>query len=389
MAGTKGAGAIPVPVRQQTYTDRRVSSLDKPIGGTEKTGSGIVPTSTGVAGRGQPCPACGGKKRITDPATGETRPCGVCDERGFVVVSEPRSGTTPDIEAGEAELQGKQKRALRNILPQAGLSERQLEIMLLKFGLEGLFNPDIASTGETREGTAVGRIIGAADMIHRKPPASLVAGGGQRIEPSGYWIEAEKRGQTDLFQQIWDKAFGSRDDPRGVVPHKPFDPDTPAALQIAVLYQMTEDRPGTEQSSSVWPPPKVPQQKLGRLYGLMVDLHKAFGSGEAELGRPAWSQGPPVGIWKPKSKTAVQNQVLAAKAKIDRYAASGKIPPGYQPEKIIPGTTPAKYGERYQSPQEAVNIVLDCFFKLLLEDIARGDIVTMEDIDRYDQAITT
>jgi hypothetical protein len=309
--------------------------------------------------------------------------------------------------------------ALQDIIPKAELTERQTEALLLRFGLEGLFNPDIESTGDEKRETAIGRIFGAADMIHK----NIVTNQG-RAEKSGYWADAESQGRTDEFQEIWDKAFrnegeGEGDEARGSLIHKPFDPNIPASLQISVLYQLTADREPTAKElakraksgkeSSVWPPryneKTVPQENLGRLHGLMLDLYNAFGPGDdisdvAGAGRPAWAGGgPPIGVWRANSKQSVQIKLAAAKNRIDQLKEAGLIPPEFAPEKIIPSATGRiDYGSQYQDPRdarkkpgqmEAVDIVLDYLFKLMLESIECGEITEIEDIDRYDQTIIT
>ena len=382
-AGSKGASALPIPIRSQTHSPRYISSYNKEVGDTGKTGAATIPTTTNVASRGEKCPACGGAK----DEKGKPVPCGVCDQRGFLVVSQPRSGTkTPATEIIDKEQQDVKRNALQDMIPRAELTERQVEVLLLRFGLEGLLSPDIENTGDEKKETAIGRILGAADMIYK----DVVSNQG-RGERSGYWAEAEAQGRTDEFQQIWDKAFGD-------MAHEPFNPKIPASLQISVLYQMAQDRPRTEKElkSKVWPPPHIPQKKLGRLYELMLDLYKAFGPGddisdEAGAGRPAWKGGgPPIGVWRPNSKMSVQIKLAAAKNRMDKVVESGDIPPEYMPGKIIPGATGrVDYGKQYQNPNESVHIVLNWLFEAMLESIECGEIASIEDIDRYEQAITT
>jgi len=157
----------------------------------------------------QPCDRCGGTGRMsvrvpTDtPAVGGRSP-------------------NPMVQAIRREKLHAVRRDLATTISKAELSPRQLEIVLLMHGLEGLYDRRLRDTGETRDTGEVVRILSIADAIHHKDPNT-----GAR---SGIWAEAQKAGKEDEFLDIWDEAFNR------IGMNRPFFPDLPTSLQIAPLH---------------------------------------------------------------------------------------------------------------------------------------------------------
>jgi len=313
--GAKGAGLIRTPTRKRGFTDS-TASLDKPSSlDPSLSMAGTIPSSAGVAVKID-CPACEDGK-IIDPETGEKLRCDVCKGQGTINVPDPRAAATPEEEAQENEKTKKLKIAISHITSAANLSERQTEILLLQYGLEGLFDPNLVDTRIERMPTAISNVLSYADAIHRQMPPELVK---QDKEDTGIWVEAEKQGKTEEFQRIWDAAFGN-------IPHKPFNPKLPASLQIAPLTSA------------------VAGDKLEQL---MAMLQKNI----ADI--------PPV----QKSKQFAGGQIKNLHKKIEALRTSGGL----------------KDTERkIEDVIESIELVLEYGFQSLLEHIAAGA-ATNEDI---------
>ena len=335
--GLKGAGILPATHRERTYTDRDVTSLDKPPSSGEGTATlggtvgGSAPTTAKVK-----CPACNGKGVVKGPETGERETCEVCNGKGRIVVPDPRTTKSPAEEAEETEQRKRAIAAVQYIVTAARLSARQTEAYLLHHGVEGAYDPSVTST-TPRMPQAISRILAAADAIYYVPAPELVA---QGKAESGIWVEAVDQGRQAEFQEIWDETFGD-------IAHRPFNPSIPASLQIAPLHDVKPDKPQEDKPSSVWPPSHRPLQDRDRLEELMTNLQAI-----ADI-QPA-----------SKSKQFAVNQLNIAKRKIEALKQSGNIPPKFDLTKFM----------------ESVEIATNYYFEVLMETID-SDQATFEYFD--------
>ena len=344
--GAKGAGILPTTHRKRTYTDRAVTSMDKALdsgeGGGEVSIGGKIDTTTPMTAKVK-CPACDGTGKVkSDEEEGKIDTCPVCDGAGRIVVSDPRYSPGPAVRAGVSEQSKQIREALTYVIHAAHLSERQTEVILLRYGAEGLFDTSLVSTEDPKMPMAISRILSYADAIYRHFPDELKA---QGQADSGIWVEAVKTNRTEEFMQLWDETFGD-------IEHQPFDPGVPVSLQIAPLYEVREDKPETKAkaaASTVWPPPSGPMAATDRLDTLITNLQTI-----ADI-KPS-----------SKSKQFATNQLKIALDRIERVKQN--LPPKYK--EII---DPDRLGE-------CVDIVLRYHFELLLEEVASGR-ATMEDID--------
>ena len=265
--GEKGASIIPIPHRERLYSDKSITSMDAETG-TEATSSmsGSIPSDIQSVSRTS-CPACSGNTpfgTIKDDETGETVKCPVCKGRGSILVGGRRTDSgDPEERVIEKRKLAGYRTKLSSILHMANLSPRQIEIILLRFGLEGAYDSSIQNTDMERDGTAIARVLANADTILYRPYVQKDASGKEIgiSNPTGIWVEAERQGKTDLFQQIWAKAFqtgslqqgpqidstgkefGMKQDEADEIKQNiaPFDPEIPASLQIAPLADRYAD----------------------------------------------------------------------------------------------------------------------------------------------------
>lgn len=273
----KGAGFIPTPVRKQTYTDKDLTSLDIEKPETKGTLGGTVGSETSIVGR-QRCPQCGGSGKD------EGDKCDVCVGKGYVVTAEERPVFDPGEEAETREALSQARAKLSAIVNAAGLSPRQTEIFLMANGLEGLYDPNLVNTGESKQGAEIAEILAASDQIMYHPPYQ---GKGEPPAPTGLWPLAVERGKTDEFQEAWEQSFGD-------IPHSgPFNPNLPASLQIAPL---TWHHKGLSDKGT---------QTVNHIPELIANLRQAVDASVDEV--PA----------KKKSRTFVHNLLKKISSKID------------------------------------------------------------------------
>ena len=355
--GLKGASIIPIPHRQRTYTDKDVSSLDKPIGGDDKlTAAGTVPSAKSAAYR-EKCPQCGGAKTIPDPETGDPMPCSLCGGTGKLTLGGPTEvgPETPDEISAEREGLKKARDMVRRVIEAAGLTPRQTEVLLLHHGIEGLLHSGARNTDDPKMPTAISKILAVADWIHSKPV--VMAGADSHRPDTGVWPDAKASGREDEFQEIWDRAFGDME-------HRSYDPETPASLQIAPLYGTPISEP-----QDIDPDAQEREERKGRLPKWAIDrmypeLGDKAATPEAEEGDKdmmarlvrLFSE---AGFGTPgtKSKQFAMTQVKKAMSKIN-----------------------AVKGEFEGEMAECVDKMLKLSYMVLLEHVGRGDI-TIEEIE--------
>jgi len=362
------SGIITTAVARQQWTDK-VQSAEAPIGGDPKlsVGSSIkqgAPTTTKVK-----CPACGGTGGIAPDYVnpypkikGELRApaCGTCNGSGKLAAQDTRSraaSQTPADKVSAAELLETRQNAIRRIVSLANLSERQTEILLLRFGAEGVLNPGLVNTDVIKQPLATAKLLSAGDVILRSPPQALLDQGQKR---GGIWVEAEKLGKTDLFQAIWSKVFGD-------IAHEPFNPNLSAALQISQLSGTSLDLPPKgkqpKKKDIVWPPRHTPMAKEDRIDFLIKELQERIANVPFKI----------------KTSQIVVNAWEKIKRRILAVINSEEL--DIEPAELFMSKLPAADPTALDpTALECVNIISDYLFEIILEEIAAG-VATMEDIN--------
>jgi len=213
--GAKGASLVPIPHRERTYTDKDITSLQAAASGESDIQVGSHLGGDAETAARVDCPVCGKKGEV------DGEQCDLCNGRGWIIVGDQvRKDVTPADDAAEIERVKLLKHTISRLLHEADLPDRQMEIVLLSYGIEGVYDPTIKSSGEPRMQQAIARILGVADTILKRDPNTG--------EASGMWAEAERRGLTDEFQNVWHEVAQEMAD-------HDFDPELPASLQLSML----------------------------------------------------------------------------------------------------------------------------------------------------------
>lgn len=343
---SRTSGIVPNAFRRSTYSDMDVSSTGDTVDPQGKVSLGsTIGNSDRIADKVE-CPACGGSGKELDlydvdeddlKAYGEffksykkefkhapdletsfnalkdkidkltyrrvrelkyaySNPadiCKVCNGRGSIGVTN-RGGNpnTPDSKMLDKDENLNTKSYVRQLIKRSNLSPRHTEVILLRYGVEGVYDDGLSNTNDNEElldknklkdrndkfNRAKEEVKKYEDMLeqdpndeptHRKLKAALsryskneqvfenefrtpseisdILGYADEIytppnkaagknDDSGLWAIAKDRGEEDKFKAAWEKGFRMALGGDGDVDVPEFDEYNPISLQIAPLY---------------------------------------------------------------------------------------------------------------------------------------------------------